>query len=257
VEEALFATHRDLEDRHWWFRGRRRAIRDLGILLVPGGGTVVDVGCGTGADIAAFPSFYGRHGIDISPTAVAFARESHPDVVFEVGAVPEAGGDAIGAADLVLLCDVLEHIEDDVSFLGALVAMMKPGASLLLTVPADPRLWSPHDEVYGDFRRDTRSTLPAAWAGAPVRQRLLAPFNRRLYPAARAVRAPSALRGRGWGSEASDLALPWSPVNTVLERLFAGEVPALAQALKTGRTEVRGRGVSLLAVLERSAVPHA
>jgi trans-aconitate methyltransferase len=255
VEEALFATHRDLENRHWWFRGRRRAIVELGLRLMPPGGSVVDAGCGTGADIAAFPATYRRHGLDISATAIAFARENHPAVSFEVGAVPEAGGDAIGAADLVLLCDVLEHIEDHVAFLHGLVTLMKPGANLLLTVPADPRLWSPHDEVYGHFRRYTRSTLAAVWQDAPVRPRLLAPFNRRLYPVARAARAVSAWRGRGWGSEASDLALPWAPVNRLLERVFAGEAPALAGALDRGQTEVSGRGLSLLAVLERSAAP--
>jgi hypothetical protein len=155
----------------------------------------------------------------------------------------------------VLLCDVLEHIEDHVAFLHGLVTLMKPGASLLLTVPADPRLWSPHDEVYGHFRRYTRSTLAAVWRGAPVNPRLLAPFNRRLYPVARAARAVSAWRGRGWGSEASDLALPWAPVNRMLERVFAGEAPALARALDRGQTGVSGRGLSLLAVLERSASP--
>jgi SAM-dependent methyltransferase len=255
VEEALFSAHRDLEDRHWWFRGRRRAIVELGMRLAPRGGSVVDVGCGTGADIAAFPPSYRRHGIDIAPTAVEFARENHPGVTFEVGAVPEAGVEAIGGADLVLLCDVLEHIEDDEGFLRALVSLMKPGAHLLLTVPADPRLWSPHDEVYGHYRRYTRSTLAATLGVAPARARLLAPFNRRLYPVARAARAVSALRGRGWGSESSDLALPWAPVNAALERVFAGEASGLAAALDSGREEVAGRGISLLAVLERSATP--
>jgi hypothetical protein len=36
VEEALFAAHLDLDSRHGWFRGRRRAIRDLGMLLEVG-----------------------------------------------------------------------------------------------------------------------------------------------------------------------------------------------------------------------------
>lgn len=252
MEEALFSTHHDLEHRHWWFRARRKAIRELGLPLLDGEGTVVDVGCGTGADIASFPERYDRHGIDISPTAIEFARESYPGIQFHTGAVPEAGSDIVGSADLVLLCDVLEHIEDDVGFLSSLIAMMRPGASLLLTVPADPRLWSPHDEVYEHFRRYTRSTLAATWADSPADTRLLAPLNRRLYPLVRAVRAASALGGRGIGSESSDLALPWGPVNAALERVFAGEVPALAAALESGRREVPGRGVSLLAVLRRT-----
>ena len=253
MEEALFTAHRDLEGRHWWFRGRRRAIVELGSLLAPPGGIVVDVGCGTGADISAFPHTLVRHGIDVSPTAIAFARENHSDVDFQVGVVPAAGAATVGKADLVLLCDVLEHIDGDRAFLAALLSMMKPGARLLLTVPADPRLWSPHDEVYGHYRRYTRSTLAAAWEGAPARPILLAPFNRRLYPVARLARLASRMRGRGWGSEASDLSLPRPMFNRVLERIFAGETVALVDALRTGRRELPGQGVSLLAVLERSS----
>jgi SAM-dependent methyltransferase len=251
LKDELFLSHRDLEDRHWWFRARRRAIHDLGTWLLAPGGQVVDVGCGTGGDIAAFPDRYERHGIDPSTTAIEYARSAHPGVSFQIGAFPGTGGHLIGAADLVLLCDVLEHIEDDTGFLRALLSSMRPGAHLLLMVPADPRLWSTHDEVYGHYRRYTRDTLVSAWSGSPVEVRLLAPLNRRLYPLVRLARAVSGLRGGGWGCESSDLVLPWAPVNTVLERIFAGEVPALAAALRSGSVESSGRGVSLVAVLRR------
>jgi SAM-dependent methyltransferase len=251
VQESLFSAHRDLESRHWWFRGRRRAIRLLGSQLLPPGGVVVDVGCGTGADIAAFPPEYARHGIDVSESAITLARAAHPGVAFEVGAVPTAGQEAVARADLVLLCDVLEHVPDDGALLGALTAWMKPGAHLLLTVPSDPSLWSPHDEVYGHHRRYTRERLASAWAECPVDVRLLAPFNRRLYPLARLARSVSARLGRGCGREGSDLTLPWAPVNAALERIFAGEAVGLAAVLHAGRREPAGRGVSLLAVLRR------
>jgi SAM-dependent methyltransferase len=251
MEERLFATHSDLEDRHWWFRGRRRAILELGVRLLPEHGRIVDVGCGTGADIDAFPSSHERYGIDRSREAIDLARAAHPGVTFVVGDVPDVGGDLIAGAELVLLCDVLEHVGDDHGFLAALTGTMKPGAHLLLTVPADPRLWSPHDVVYQHSRRYTRETLAGAWAGSPMEPKLLAPLNRRLYPVARVARAASALRGRGWGSESSDLVLPWGPVNTARSRVFGGEAAGLTRALDSGRREVPGRGISLLAILQR------
>jgi SAM-dependent methyltransferase len=254
MQENLFEAHHALEERHWWFRARRHAIRELGTTLLPARGSVVDIGCGTGADLASFPASYRRHGIDQSATAIAFAKERHADVQFEVATLPGtgAGVDALRAADVVLLCDVLEHVEDDVGFLGWLVSNMKGGAHLLMTVPADMRLWSPHDEVYGHYRRYTGRTLAGVWGGLPVHVKLLAPFNRILYPAARLARAVATRRGRSWGSERGDLALPWAPVNWLLERLFALEVPALRAALTEARTPARGNGVSLIAVLQKN-----
>jgi SAM-dependent methyltransferase len=256
MQENLFAAHHELEERHWWFRARRRAIRELGMLLLPDGGSVVDVGCGTGADLASFPDSYERHGVDQSATAIGFARERHQGVHFEVGALPGAAVETVSGADLVLLCDVLEHVEDDAGFLAWLIATMKAGSHLLMTVPADPRLWSPHDEVYGHYRRYTPDSLTALWSELPVRTRLISPFNRILYPAARVARAVASRRRRSWGSEKGDLALPWAPVNRVLEHTFSREVPALRAALESGVDHrAGGNGVSLIVVLQKNGRP--
>jgi SAM-dependent methyltransferase len=251
MQERLFAAHHDLEERHWWFRARRRALLALGAPLVPPGGHIVDAGCGTGADVSAFPAAYHRTGLDGSATAIAFARSRHRDVRFEVAVLPGAAADVIGRANLVLLCDVLEHVEADGAFLRWLIDAMQPGAHLILTVPADPRLWSPHDEVYGHHRRYTQETLAAAWAGSSVRVRLLVPFNRVLYPVARLARTVANRRGRGWGRGGGDLSLPWAPLNDLLERLFASEIPSLVAALRADAGCLPGRGVSLLAVLRK------
>lgn len=251
MQEELFHAHHALEERHWWFRARRHAIRSVGMRLLPPGGRVVDVGCGTGADLASFPASFGRHGLDPSETAIRFARDRHRDLEFSVAAIPESGLEIVATADLVLLCDVLEHIEQDSAFLEGLVGAMRPGAHLLMTVPADPALWSPHDEVYGHHRRYTVATLRAVWDRLPVEERLLAPFNRHLYPLVRAARAVSSRRGRGRGAADGDLTIPWTPVNLVLESVFRREVPPILAALEGPDPPPAGPGVSLFAVLRR------
>ncbi len=251
MQEELFHAHHALEERHWWFRARRHAIRSVGVRLLPAGGRVVDVGCGTGGDLASFPDGFERHGVDPSATAIRFARKRHRGVTFSEAAIPETGLDIVGTADLVLLCDVLEHIEDDDAFLRGLVGAMRPGSHLLLTVPADPALWSPHDEVYGHYRRYTATSLAAVWRRLPIEERLLVPFNRALYPAIRVARSISRRRGRGRGAADGDLTVPWGPTNRVLEWLFRREVPSLLSALETGSPAPRSRGVSLFAVLRR------
>lgn len=56
--------------------------------------------------------------------------------------------------DLVLLLDVVEHVEDDVGFLARLVAdHLAPGGHLLVTVPAFQWLFSGHDRFLKHYRR--------------------------------------------------------------------------------------------------------
>lgn len=62
-------------------------------------------------------------------------------------------------SDYVTLLDVLEHIEDDDAFIRSLADRMRPGATLLLTVPAMARLWSAWDVSLGHYRRYDKKTL--------------------------------------------------------------------------------------------------
>jgi len=57
------------------------------------------------------------------------------------------------SADLVLLMDVLEHVEDDVGLLSEYVRKVPVGARFLLTVPAFQWLWSEHDLFLEHYRR--------------------------------------------------------------------------------------------------------
>ena len=54
---------------------------DRFLALVPAGGTVLDIGCGSGQPIAAYliARGYGVTGVDSSPTMIALARASFPD----------------------------------------------------------------------------------------------------------------------------------------------------------------------------------
>ena len=61
--------------------------------------------------------------------------------------------------DLVLMLDVLEHIEDDRQALASAYSTLKPGGHLLVTVPALPWLWSRHDEANAHYRRYLPRTL--------------------------------------------------------------------------------------------------
>ncbi|HEX2084319.1 MAG TPA: class I SAM-dependent methyltransferase [Solirubrobacteraceae bacterium] len=184
-----YAEMAALEDRHWWFRGRRDLLRALlrRAGVDPRRTRVLDAGCGTGRNLAEF----GGVGVDPAPEAVAACRARGLDVVqAPLEALPF--GDA--SFDLLLATDVLEHVDDDVAALRELRRVAAPGALLLVTVPAHPRLWSAHDEALHHRRRYRRAELLARVRAAGWEPVVTTWWNAFLLPpiaAARLVRRRS------------------------------------------------------------------
>jgi SAM-dependent methyltransferase len=254
-----FRLHAELEERHWWFVGRRTiACEIVERILPPGRGrTVVDVGCGTGANIASLADRYEAVGIDPSAAAISYARERYPDVTFLCGSAPNGLGSIAADADLFLLMDVLEHVPDDRQLLGDLVGVSKPGSHILLTVPADMSLWSEHDVAFGHYRRYDLPLLREVWNGLPVTPRLVSYFNARLFPAVKAVRTVSRWRGGASGRSGTDLSSPPPVLNRVLSQVFAGEARRLVGCLDAVHPAGYPFGVSLVAVLRREAAQRS
>jgi SAM-dependent methyltransferase len=246
-----FELHAELEERHWWFRARRRILRELVHRALPAGGSVVDVGCGTGGNLNALAESYPCLGLDASAAAIALARARFSGIEFLCASIPVELPGALGRPRLFLLADVLEHVPDDARFLRDLTAMLSPGDYLLLTVPADMSLWSAHDLSYGHYRRYDLSRLERAWEGLPLEKLLLSHFNARLYPLVKAARAFGRRRRRAWGKAGTDLRLPFPWLNRLLERIFAGEAARLVEVLEGRRSRAYAAGVSLIALLRR------
>jgi SAM-dependent methyltransferase len=253
VNADLFRLNSDLQCRHWWFRARRQILGELMRELVPPSPktTILDVGCGTGGNLDGLADEYRCVGIDPSAEAIRLARANYPHVRFIRGQAPDDLGREAGRASLVLLADVLEHVPDDRRLLAGLVAAARPGTHFLITVPADASLWSPHDVRHGHYRRYDRDQLERAWRDLPVRPRLVSYFNTRLYPLIKLVRTVGRRRGTTYGASGTDLRLPPSPANRVLERVFRGECCVLRDLLRGKRRAGYSFGVSLIAVLRQ------
>ncbi len=252
MKSAQFQLHAAVDDRHWWFLARRQIVRRLVEQVVPPSpdSTIIDVGCGTGGDVALLANDYRSIGIDVSAEAVELAAARWPQVQFLCGDSPASVGDSIRDARLVLFLDVLEHVPDDFWMLSQWLAATTAGAHFLITVPADPALWSPHDEAYGHYRRYDRRRLVRLWDDLPVATLLVSYFNSRLLPMVKLVRLLGRVRGQASGRAGTDLRLPISPVNRLLQRVFAGEAHRLSDAL-AGRRRGYAAGVSLVALLRR------
>lgn len=257
MQSEQFLLHADIEERHWWFVGRRRIMRRLLANVLPPstGATVVDVGCGTGANIASLAADYDCVGIDTSAQAIELARPRFPKVRFLCGLAPRDLGDVAARAGAFLLMDVLEHVEDDFRMLSELLAAASPGAIFLITVPADEALWSEHDESFGHLRRYDRRRFEQLWAGLPVTALLSSYYNTRLYPLIRWIRTRNRRRGRSAGRAGTDFWIPARPLNRLLEATLAGEARSLVAQLSARQPRGCDFGASLVALLRREKGP--
>jgi methylase of polypeptide subunit release factors len=77
-----------VEDTHWWYVGRRRIIQSLveKISTTLKTQRILDVGCGTGANLKMLAAYGKAEGVDISPQAVDFCHERGLDTV-KLGAI--------------------------------------------------------------------------------------------------------------------------------------------------------------------------
>ena len=152
-----YAVMRAAEDHHWWYRALRDVIRLHWErhVAVPRP-RLLDVGCGTGANLALLAPLSEPAGIDVAPEAVAACRERG----LVATAVASAASLPFGpeSFDVVLSCDVLGHrsLADRALPLREMARVLRPGGLVLLNLPAFQWLLSPHDEAYGQDHRFTR-----------------------------------------------------------------------------------------------------
>jgi SAM-dependent methyltransferase len=256
MKSELFELHSEIERRHWWFVGRRKLVQRVTDASIPATDrkTLVDVGCGTGANVALLPGWEERVGIDTSPDAIDAATTDYPDTTFIRGEAPEALGEIAGRADLFTIMDVMEHVPDDFALFSGVAAAAKPGSHLLVTVPADPGLWGPHDVSFGHYRRYTAERLAMVFEGLRLEIRLLSYFNTRLYPVIRTIRSVNRRRDTWAGENETDFFQPPDPVNNLLAHVMAGEATRIVEAIDAPgprRSLPYGRGVSLIALVRR------
>ena len=237
----------DVDEHHWWYRGRRRIIRaELDRIPLGSGARVLDAGCGSGRTLEGLGRYGEVHGIELNPEAaeVARARGRGEVLVGRLEALPWDDD----TFDLITCLDVIEHTPDDRATLRELRRVCQPGGWLLVTVPAYQALWSLHDVANHHYRRYSRAMLREAALSAGWDVVRMSSFNSLLLAPAAAVRIAQRRLGTHNGYT-NDLALGPAWLNNVLER------PLALEAEWVGRGRALPVGLSLMGVLRAPGGP--
>src|SRR5947209_15444023 len=246
MDEREMKSMLEADERHWWYRGRRRIVRaELDRLPLPTGARVLDAGCGSGRTLQELTDYGEVFGIELNPDAAGIAASKGGGEI-RVGRLEELPWDD-DTFDLITCLDVIEHTPDDRVTLTELRRVCKPGGWLLVTVPAYQALWSLHDAANHHYRRYGRRMLRVAAVETGWRIARVTSFNSVLLPPAAVVRLAQRRR-RPDADYTPQLEVGPAWLNDVLEQ------PLRLEARWLARGGTLPAGLSLLAVLENPSV---
>jgi SAM-dependent methyltransferase len=220
MERAVYDQMAALDQRHWWYRARRKVLAALIDRLAhpPRGAAILEIGCGTGHNLPMLGQFGRVDALELDEQARQIAETRLGKKALSAP-LPELKGVKLKHYDLIGAFDVIEHIGDDQAALASIAKRLKPGGRLVLTVPAHPWMWSAHDVVNHHQRRYSKRALKALVEASPLTLERIGYFNSLLFPVAIAERMASKARGK----DEADLKLPPAPLNAALEAVFASE----------------------------------
>jgi SAM-dependent methyltransferase len=155
MKEHTYPIMFRVEQSHWWYTGRRKILAsfldDICRRVTDRRPRILDVGCGTGANLLMLSKYGDAEGVDVSEDALAFCRERGLENV-KLGAAEKLPYDD-ATFDLVTALDVVEHLDDDLGGLREMRRVLRPGGRVLLFVPTFMFLWGVQDDVSNHRRR--------------------------------------------------------------------------------------------------------
>ncbi len=165
MDSAEYDNLAAIETDHWYYTGKREIVRSwlrrVGALRSDA--LLLDCGAGTGAFAEEMQSDCRVMVLDDHEESIQRLRQRFsPEQVIGLAGDKVPLGDA--SVDMVTALDVLEHVPDDQAVVREFARLLRPGGTVVVTVPAFMLLWSEWDESLHHFRRYRRAGLAALFA---------------------------------------------------------------------------------------------
>ena len=219
MQEEFESTYHAVEERHWWFVGRRALVRQLVRRVTAGRkACILEIGCSGGPLLQQLRSdgYENLTGIDISAEAIAICAQRGVPNTFVMDAqhlsYPSESFDVITASD------VLEHLADAPTALREWHRTLRPGGALVVFVPAFMFLWSEHDVANQHKHRYRATELKAALENTGFTVERRGYWNFLLFvPAAMVRMLKNVLARPGRATGQGDLKKTSNAVNAILQ----------------------------------------
>ena len=205
-------------DGHWYYTTKAMAVSKVLGDFSPN--IILDVGAGSGffsKYLLRSTTAKSAHCIDIGYPE-DFERKYAGKNIFFARSVDRIG------ADLILMMDVLEHVDDDLELLIKYVKMSPRGAKFLITVPAFEFMWSDHDVFLDHKRRYTLNQLKKVVNNSGLQINYLSYYFSIIFPIAFIVRMFSKLRSKLSKSSLAKVSSQSSFINKLLTILCEFEL---------------------------------
>ena len=247
MDPQIYQKMMALEETHWWFVARRTILDQvINKLTLPESAEIFEAGCGTGGNLGMLAHHGQVCAMELDETARLFACNLKLAEI-QSGCLPNDIPFPDRKFDLIVLLDVLEHVEEDSASLQALATKLKPSGWLLVTVPAYAWLWSKQDELLHHKRRYLLRNLHQLVSSVGYNVHFASYFNSVLFPLIAAIRLVQGLFDKG----GNELTMPPNLINKILIFLFAAEGHFIGRFLSLPF------GVSILILAQRSELAES
>ncbi len=162
MEQHTYGIMNDVEGKHWWFVGRRAILEEFLRQIIQNPKSkiqnpkILDVGCGTGANLEMLANFGTAEGVDVSDDALEFCKakglKAHKGLAEKLPFEDES-------FDFVTALDVVEHLDDDIAGLKEMNRVLKKDGKTLIFVPAFMWLWGVQDDISNHRIRYTKKQI--------------------------------------------------------------------------------------------------
>lgn len=216
------------EADHWWFKGRRKLLKDI-FKNVPSKKNqlkLLDTGCCTGFNLHLLSKYGEVYGVDVEKKAVEYCRKRGFKKIHLLKnglKLPFKNN----YFDIITCLDVLEHIEEEEVYLKELCRVLSPKGKLILFAPALMLLWSQLDVKSYHKRRYNKQTLSKKIRSAKFIIKEIKYFNYILLLPMLPIRFIQKIplfKERSWGSE---LIVGNRIINKILSLIFYLDVWSL------------------------------